>query len=146
MGADAETHSQILGGEKAQIGGLHWVPPFKAWKPWWKRREKKNENQTGGGHWESTNPTWVCARSPAYMLCLLAWYLGRDSWQWGWKCLWFLCLILGPFSSYWVASSSLDMRFCLVLLHIVVLYLIDAPGKPALFLEETSEELIWGSD
>lgn len=25
MGADAETQSQTLGGERAQVGGLHWV-------------------------------------------------------------------------------------------------------------------------
>ena len=30
--------------------------------------------------------------------------------QWKRECLWLFCLLLGPFSSYWVASFSLNMR------------------------------------
>lgn len=30
MGTDADTHSQTLGGERSQVGGLHWDPPLEA--------------------------------------------------------------------------------------------------------------------
>lgn len=30
MGADAETHTLTLGGERALVRGLHWVPPLSS--------------------------------------------------------------------------------------------------------------------
>jgi len=33
MGAEAETHSQTLGGERVQTEDLHWVPLLGAWEP-----------------------------------------------------------------------------------------------------------------
>lgn len=52
--------------------------------------------------------------------------------------LWLFCQLLVPFSSYWVALSSLE-GICQLLLQ------FDLPcGRLALFWRETEEEWVWG--
>lgn len=46
------------------------------------------------------------------------------------RCLWLFCQLLGPFSSYWVALPSLDMRvtawsYCILLCHVWLMSLGD---------------------
>jgi hypothetical protein len=41
MRADAENHSQTLGGERAQIGDLHQVPPLGTQRTQWKRGRRE---------------------------------------------------------------------------------------------------------
>ena len=56
MGADAETRklSLMVGGERARIGELHWVPPLGTRGTPRKRRRKNCRNQRGRGYQENT--------------------------------------------------------------------------------------------
>lgn len=69
-----------------------------------------------GSETDLTNkePACVRARSSAYMLWLyVAWYsCGTPNKKETGGCLWHYYLLVGPFSSYWVATASCDRRAC----------------------------------
>lgn len=56
-------------------------------------------------------PAWVCTRFSAYMLGLLAWYVGGTTHR-GHRGVFDFYLLLELFSSYWGASLGLYMRVC----------------------------------
>jgi hypothetical protein len=53
LGKDAETHSQRLGTEKAQIEGFHQISPHGAEEIPWKWWVSNCESQNGGRHKEN---------------------------------------------------------------------------------------------
>ena len=69
MGADAETRKLniIVGGERAQIGELQWVPPLGTRGTPKKRRRKNCRSQRGQGYQEN----------PAYRIMAKIIALGR---------------------------------------------------------------------
>lgn len=131
MGADVYSHSQTLGREKVQIGGLYWVPLLnleELQRRRWggtvgieelktpgehalkneltkaHRGSKKLKCQSQSLHGSELGPLNIC-----YGCGLMFW---GDSWQCYWACLWLFCLFLGPFSFFLVASPNLDERGC----------------------------------
>lgn len=47
-----------------------------------------------------------------YMIFLCSLVFWGDFLQWELECLWLFCLFLRHISSYWISSSSPDMKFC----------------------------------
>lgn len=130
---------------KVQTGGLHQVPPLKAWGTSWKRWRKDCRSQRGwrtprestkqGSHGlteteaASTEPTLVSARLLTWHFC---WTPNPGS---GYDFDFFFCLLFRLFSSCWVALSSFSVTaFCLALLYLVLSYLDIVSWRPAFFL------------
>lgn len=56
MGGDAKTHSQILGGKRTQVGGLHQVSPFRSSKGPHGEGEEKFREPEGSRTQEEHSP------------------------------------------------------------------------------------------
>lgn len=94
MGADAENYNQILEGEGTQNVDFHWVPPLELQEShrnrwgrsvshsgWGYKENTAHRPQLSRAHRDSqtesaiTEPAQVCAKSSAYIICLLDWCL-----------------------------------------------------------------------
>lgn len=113
VGADVQSHSQILGrvlescGEgRGRIGGAGGK------KATTRTRPTDSTNQDSSGITEIAESVWVWPRSFVYVLWSFSLMSLWDSQQWEQGWLWLFCLPLGPFWSYLIASSIVDMRLC----------------------------------
>lgn len=89
----------------------------------WDTRKTQPTQSTKRGSWGLTEgeeaimeTEWVHAKSSAYTFMVdgLVVFLGGNSWKCG--CPWLFCLLLQPFSSYWVALARSDVRVCVSVL------------------------------
>lgn len=128
---DAEMHSRMFCGVSLSWRSPLGLSPLSSGTP---HKMADCKNQRGWGHQENmarqinyAGCIWlhrshsnhracggVCTGFSADMWRLLACFcaLLTESVCWGY--FWLYCLLLETLSSYWVASSSLDMRVCVV--------------------------------
>jgi hypothetical protein len=152
IGPDAETYSQTLGKDR----GTPQKSTRKDYKnqglrtPWEHGplshlcRAHKGSKRLKWHH----RPSMIWPRSSALLYGCVAWCSCGIHNNGSRGCLWLFYLCLGPFSSYWFALSSLDMKVCSQSYCILLGHLLKISQGGLLFFvfvwREMEEESIWG--